>query len=52
MDLTEQEPELTGLVEDILNEAKRQGADQAEVSVSVDVGLSVSVRKGELEQVE
>ena len=52
MDLREQETELKHLVADILGEAKRQGADQAEVSVSVDAGLSVSVRKGELEQVE
>ncbi len=52
MDLREQEPELNTLVENILSEAKRQGADQAEVSVSIDAGLSVSVRKGELEQLE
>jgi len=52
VDLREQEPELNTLVENILSEAKRQGADQAEVSVSIDAGLSVSVRKGELEQLE
>ncbi len=52
MDLREQEPELRQLVQDILQEAGQQGADQAEVSVSVDSGLAVSVRKGELEQVE
>jgi len=52
LDLSEQQPELKNLVQDILNEARQQGADQAEVSVSVDVGLSVQVRKGELEQVE
>ena len=39
-------------MEDILAEAKRQGADAAEVSASVDQGLSVSVRKGELENLE
>ena len=52
MDLRDQQAELTGLVEEILAEARRQGADQAEVSVGVDSGLSVSVRKGELEQLE
>ena len=52
MDLRNQESKLTALVENILAEAKSQGADQAEVSVSVDAGLSVSVRKGELENLE
>lgn len=52
MDLREQEHKLTALVQNILTEAQQQGADQAEVSVSVDAGLSVSVRKGELENVE
>lgn len=52
MDLREQEDKLHRLVEDILSEARQQGADQAEVSVSVDTGLSVGVRKGELENLE
>ena len=52
MDLRDQQQKLTALVENILDEAKRQGADQAEVSVSVDAGLAVSVRKGELENLE
>ena len=52
MDLRDQQATLTDLVEQILGEAKRQGADQAEVSVSADSGLSVNVRKGELEQLE
>ncbi len=52
MDVTEQETELKALVADILAEAEKQGADQCEVSVSSDEGLSVNVRKGELEQVE
>jgi len=52
LDLRDQQDELTHLVEEILAEAKRQGADQAEVSVSADSGLSVSVRKGELEHLE
>lgn len=52
MDLRTQQSELEQLVADILAEARKQGADQSEVSVSVDQGLGVSVRKGELEQVE
>ena len=52
MDLRQQESKLTALVEKILAEAQDNGASQAEVSVSVDAGLSVSVRKGELENLE
>lgn len=52
MQFTDQEQELTELVENILTEAKRQGADETEVSVSVDQGLGVRVRKGELENLE
>lgn len=50
--LFEHEGQLKQLVEDILAEAKQQGANQAEVSASIDAGLSVSVRKGELENLE
>ena len=50
--LRNRESELKSLVEEILGEARRQGADQAEVSVSTDAGLAVSVRKGELENLE
>ena len=50
--LRNRESELKSLVEEILGEARRQGADQAEVSVSTDTGLAVSVRKGELENLE
>ncbi len=52
MDVREQQTELEQLVGDILTEAKTQGADQAEVSVSVDAGLTVNVRRGELEHLE
>ncbi len=51
-DLTANEHELKTQVQEILDEAQRQGADQAEVSVSSETGLAVSVRKGELENVE
>ena len=52
MDFIEHQQELTTLVDNILSEAKRQGADQAEVSASMERGLGVSVRKGELENLE
>lgn len=52
MDFIEHQQELTTLVDNILSEAKRQGADQAEVSASMEQGLGVSVRKGELENLE
>lgn len=42
---------LEALVGEILDEARRQGASAAEVSVSADRGLSVSVRRGSLENV-
>jgi PmbA protein len=44
--------DLLALVDVALREARTRGADQAEAAVSVDVGLSVSVRLGEVETVE
>jgi PmbA protein len=44
--------DLLALVEIALKEAKSLGASQAEAAVSMDVGLSVSVRLGEVETVE
>jgi PmbA protein len=52
IDLRSSEAELESLVADILAEAARQGASAAEVSASEDVGLGVTVRRGELETVE
>ncbi len=52
LELPASETRLTELVETILAEAKQQGASGAEVSASEDVGLGVTVRKGELETVE
>jgi PmbA protein len=52
LELGDSEDRLKNLVDEILREASRQGASGAEVSASEDVGLSVSVRKGELETVE
>lgn len=45
-------PELKGQVEKILAVAKQQGASACEVAVSVQQGLSTSVRQGEVETVE
>ena len=44
--------DLLALVELALGEAKSLGASQAEAAISMDVGLSVSVRLGEVETVE
>ena len=51
-DLRISEERLKNRVEEILAEAKKQGASSAEVSVSEDVGLGVTVRMNELETVE
>ena len=51
-DLRESEGRLKNLVSDILAEAMKQGASAAEVSVSEDAGLGVTVRMRDLESVE
>jgi len=43
---------LTALVQEVLAEAKKQGATTAEAAVNISQGLSVSVRLGEVETVE
>lgn len=43
---------LSGLAEDVITRARAAGASQAEVSASVDTGLNVNVRMGEVETVE
>jgi PmbA protein len=43
---------LSSLAEQVLSMAKRFGADQAEVSINEDSGLSANVRMGEIETVE
>jgi len=45
-------PELQAKVERILAESRRQGATACEVSVSMEQGLSTSIRRGEVETVE
>ncbi|MCU7857212.1 MAG: metalloprotease PmbA, partial [Candidatus Thiodiazotropha sp. (ex Lucinoma borealis)] len=44
--------ELQQLINDLLGEAKRQGASAAEAAVSSDAGLSLTVRLGETETIE
>ena len=51
-DLATTRPELESLVARILAEARARGATQAEAGVSVDAGLSVNVRLGEVETLE
>jgi PmbA protein len=43
---------LAGLAEDVIRRARAAGASQAEVSASIDTGLNVNVRLGEVETVE
>jgi PmbA protein len=43
---------LAGLAEEVIRRARQAGASQAEVSASVDIGLNVNVRMGEVETVE
>jgi PmbA protein len=44
--------QLRNMAADVLAEAKSQGATSAEMEISEGVGLSVSVRKGEVETIE
>ncbi len=44
--------ELTGIIQFILDEAKRQGATAAEADIGTGSGLSVTTRLGEVEKVE
>jgi PmbA protein len=48
----EQINRLKNLVADLLDEAKKQGADAAEADVSTQTGLSVTARLGETETIE
>jgi hypothetical protein len=52
-DRSEQELDrLAELAEDVIRRARAAGASQAEVAASIDTGLSVNVRLGEVETVE
>jgi PmbA protein len=50
--ILDEKPRLESLVQQILDEARVQGASAAEVGVSAESGLSLSVRMGEVETVE
>jgi PmbA protein len=50
--ILDERPRLESLVQQILDEARTQGASAAEVGVSAERGLSLSVRMGEVETVE
>ncbi len=45
-------PRLKSIVEDLLREAERQGATGAEAGISIDQGLSVTARLGDVETIE
>ncbi len=50
---TEQEiKRLEAIIHDLLNEAKHQGASAADAGLSIDQGLSVNVRLGDVETIE
>ena len=51
-DLKDRKAQLQQLVEDMLREASSQGASAAEAGVNFDIGLSASVRLGEVETIE
>jgi len=46
------EARLEAMVEDIVAQARRQGASACEAAVSIESGLSVTVRMGEIETIE
>ncbi|OQX30982.1 MAG: metalloprotease PmbA [Candidatus Sedimenticola endophacoides] len=51
-DMRERQARLSQIIEDLLGEAKAQGADAAEAGVNNDAGLSVTARMGEVETIE
>jgi PmbA protein len=52
IDMQQRLAQLEQLVDDLLSEAKRQGASAAEAGVSSDAGLSLTVRMGATETIE
>ena len=52
LDPRNEEARLKALAADILEEAHKQGADACEVGMSLDAGLSASVRMGDVETIE
>ena len=51
-DMSQRQERFQTLVEELLAEARRQGASAAEAAVSSDAGLSVNVRMGDVETIE
>ena len=51
-DLRGELPELQQLARELLSRARAAGADQAEVQLSIDAGLAVNVRQGEIDTLE
>jgi PmbA protein len=51
-DISKHQTNLQQLVEDLLTEAKKQGASSAEAAISSDSGLSATVRMGDIETIE
>lgn len=51
-DINQQQQELRAIVSDILTEAKKCGANAAEVGVSTHTGLASTVRLGEIDKIE
>lgn len=52
IDMAQRKAELQQLIEDLLAEARRQGATAAEAAVSSNAGLTLTVRLGETETIE
>ena len=50
--IEQERKELTGILQQILEEAKQQGATAAEADIGTGAGLSVTTRLGEVEKVE
>ncbi|MFT5425139.1 MAG: PmbA protein [Gammaproteobacteria bacterium] len=50
--IEQERTELTGLIQQILDEAKHQGATAAEADIGTGAGLTVTTRLGEVEKVE
>lgn len=50
--IEQERKELTGIIQQILDEAKQQGATAAEADIGTGAGLSVTTRLGEVEKIE
>ncbi|MCG8426438.1 MAG: metalloprotease PmbA [Chromatiales bacterium] len=51
-EMNQRKAQLEQMVADLLSEAKKQGASAAEAGVSLDAGLSATIRKGDVETIE